>query len=133
MSKSNIQKSISKLPNLTYFGVGLYDNGKGLSQVEYDKQFKEEQDRLLNSVKAFNETCAWLLQINKIKSINTKHSSYGLKHIVEKDIGYITNGVFIAAAIHCGFDFKVEEGNPNVSFNMSEKSIKQASKDQSII
>ena len=123
MSKSDIRKSISKLPNLTDFGVGLYENGKGLSKSEYKKQFKKEQERLLDSVESFDKTCTWLSQINKIKSINTKNTSYGLKHIAEKDIGYITNGGFIAAAIHCGFDFKVYDNFPNVEFNMSAKSI----------
>ena len=75
----------------------------------------------------FVRTCEWLENINKIKTINTKHTSYGLKHIAEKHIGYITNGVFIAAAIYCGFDFKVRARNPNVMFNMSEKSIKEIS------
>jgi len=43
--------------------------------------------------------------------------------MAEQEIGYITNGVFIAAAIHCGFDVKFD-GSPNVMINISEKSLK---------
>lgn len=124
MSREQIQKTIDKLPRLTDFGVGLFDHGRGLSPAQFQEKFQKEQETLLNSTDAFFKTCEWLSEIEKIKTINSKHTSYGLKHIAEKDIGYITNGVFIAAAIHCGFDFKTRAGSPNVIFNMSEKSIK---------
>ena len=39
--------------------------------------------------------------------------SYGLKHVVEKFIGYITNGDFIAACIHAGFVVVPEPESPN--------------------
>ncbi len=124
MFKKNIKNVILKLPKLTDFGVGLFLNGKGLGKDEYKNEFKIERERLLNSEERFNKICNWLSQIQKIKSINNNHSSYGLKHYAEEDIGYITNGVFIAAAIHCGFKFKCVRDSPNVYFNMSEKSIK---------
>jgi len=41
----------------------------------------------------------WLSQFGKLKSLNKRGSSYGLKHVAAHDIGYVTNGVFIAAAI----------------------------------
>ncbi len=38
------------------------------------------------------------------KSIYRKRSSYGLKHLVERNIGiYISNGEFIAAMLLCGY------------------------------
>jgi hypothetical protein len=43
--------------------------------------------------------------------------------MAEKEIGYVTNGMFICAAVHCGFDFKIEQ--PNAMFNISERSLKQ--------
>ena len=116
MSKPDIEKAISKLPELTIFGVGIYENGRGLSKPERDRKFQEDQESLIQSVEPFDKTCAWLSQIEKIKSINTRRSSYGLKHIAEKDIGYIANGVFIAAAIHCGFDFKTYPDNSKCTF-----------------
>jgi hypothetical protein len=58
------------------------------------------------------------------KTINRRHSSYGLKHLAEPEIGYVTNGAFIAAAVHCGFSFETYPDSPNVCFGISEKSIK---------
>ena len=35
---------------------------------------------------------------------------------------YVSNGAFIAAAIHMGFDWKPDFDSPNVRFNISKKS-----------
>jgi hypothetical protein len=37
-------------------------------------------------------------------------------------------GVFIIAALHCGFRYKAYENSPNPCFNMSEASIKSLEK-----
>lgn len=124
MSRKDIENVINQIPELTDFGIGIYENGKGLSTSEYELEFKKNQNLLLKSTDSFDKTVNWLCDIKKIKRINNKHTSYELKHLAEKDINYITNGVFIAAAIHCGFNYKLEKGCPNVLFNMSEKSIK---------
>lgn len=128
MTRAKIESVIKKIPSLTDFGIGLFDGGRNLGRKEYEEQFKRNQEDLLESVAAFEKACEWLEQIKKIKTINRKRSSYGLKHVAEKDIGYITNGVFIAAAVHSGFEYKMYDNSPNVAFNMSEKSIKQIEK-----
>ena len=58
------------------------------------------------------------------ESINTKLSSYTLKHLVEdsslaKDssINYVANGAFIKAAIELGYKYK-QVGDLNAQFNM---------------
>jgi hypothetical protein len=56
--------------------------------------------------------------------------SYGIKHTAEQDIGYITNGVFIAAGIIAGYSYEIREGDPNVSFGMSEQSFKRIVNDR---
>jgi hypothetical protein len=62
----------------------------------------------------------WLSQFAKIRALNRRGTSYGLKHWAEDDIGYVTNGVFIAAAIAEGFTVHcVEFGSPNAWFNIS--------------
>lgn len=124
-TENKIKMIVDQTPYLTYFGIGLFDNGRGLKPSEYVNKMIEGRQKLINSTEEFAKTCKWLEQIDKIKTINRKHSSYSLKHIAEKKIGYISNGVLIAAAIHCGFDAKITPGQPNVNFNMSEKSIKK--------
>ena len=59
------------------------------------------------------------------QSFCTYMGSYGLKHIAEAELGYVSNGEFISAALALGFRMKVENGGPNAVFNMSTKSIKE--------
>ena len=125
MSKEQIKAVMKLVPDLTDFGIGIYEDGRGLSPEEKAEAFLSCKADLLNSTEAFQKAVEWVSRINKAKSFNQKRSSYGLKHLAEKHIGYITNGVFIAAAIHSGFDHKIQKNNPNVYFNMSESSIKE--------
>lgn len=73
----------------------------------------DEQAKVLN----------WCKQLDKQKGINKKRTSYGLKHIFEKDNFYITNGAFKGAMLVAGFDI-ADEKTINWTFNASEKSIK---------
>ncbi|MCR9909731.1 hypothetical protein NB545_20050 [Vibrio campbellii] len=125
MCRDSIQSAISVMPNLTNFGVGIYNNALGLISDEVKVKFQEEKLALLDSSESFIKTVEWLKQIEKTEKFNAKRSSYGLKHVAEKDIGYITNGVFIAAAIHSGFKYRIISDGPNVAFNMSEKSLRK--------
>lgn len=60
----------------------------------------------------------------RAKSINYRHTSYGLKHIAERQIGYVSNGQFIVAALLLGY--KTDLAAYNLSFNFTEASIRQA-------
>ena len=51
-----------------------------------------------------------------------------MKHLAEDEIGYVTNGAFIAAAIHCGFPYQLIPDSPNVRFGISEKSLARTNK-----
>ncbi len=70
---------------------------------------------------------AWIeLNCAPRKSINTRHSSYGLKHVVEVDsrgpqgYEYVTNGAFIQAALDLGYKaVRCHYSSPNAHFNMS--------------
>ena len=71
--------------------------------------------------------------LDKIKSFNMWHSSYGLKHVFETEYrkkledtfegSYITNGQFKGAMLKAGFDVK-DKTQLNWHFNLSERSIK---------
>jgi hypothetical protein len=50
-----------------------------------------------------------LRKLTQRKRINWQDSSYALKHILEPDLGYMTNGEFIYAAIHAGLRVEVDE------------------------
>jgi hypothetical protein len=61
----------------------------------------------------------WLRRFDKIKAPSQIGSSYGLKHVAEAEIGYTTNGAFIAAAIAEGFIVRRVGDGPNALLNIS--------------
>ena len=73
--------------------------------------------------KEFEAICNFLNENIKHTKTFSKNgsSSYGLKHVVEDIIHhYVSNGMFIAAALSCGYKMKYYDG-PNCYFAMSEK------------
>lgn len=66
----------------------------------------------------------WCDQLVKIKTINQRHSSYGLKHIFSASAFYVTNGEFKGAMLAAGFT-PDDTTRINWCFNVSERSIKQ--------
>lgn len=117
--------TMAKIPELNDFGIGLYDGNKRLPKEERDAIFLKDRKVLRTSVERVRDTISWLkANVRPIKTLNSGRSSYGIKHVAEKDIGYITNGVFIAAAVIAGFPYKIRWDSPNVQFGMSEKSFK---------
>jgi hypothetical protein len=105
----------------------LSDNGfKQLrgrrSQAEHEAQFIQwrEDIRAPRSLAQFMAARGWLRQFRKIKAPNQCGTSYGLKHCAQDDIGYVTNGCFIAAAIAEGFTVRRSQpDSPNALFNIS--------------
>ncbi|MDW4079552.1 hypothetical protein ACUXJ9_001486 [Staphylococcus caledonicus] len=95
-----------------------------------------EHFETLNEVKQ-NALLEFCYSINKIKTFNTRHSSYGLKHVFERKYrkalsgtfegSYVTNGQFKGAMLKAGFDVK-DKSRLNWHFNASEKSIKELDK-----
>lgn len=84
--------------------------------LEFETLSNEQQSTLVK----------WCEGLSKIKSFNLKHTSYGLKHLFEKEsFGfYITNGAFKKAMLEAGFNYTSKNGSINWNFNVSEKSIK---------
>jgi|TARA_R110002124_G_scaffold45705_2_gene137972 hypothetical protein len=98
---------ILKHPRLSPEGFGEYE--KPINEFEIQQAVK------------------WLEEVARDRStVNRKITSYGWKHIAEKNSErkYISNGAFIFAAIKLGFLVKCIEDGPNAYINISSKSIK---------
>ena len=97
-----MDRILEREPELSDFGFGL---GSENTPEERVATFKTNRQliREPRSLAQFLAACRWLGQFAKIKSFNKRGTSYGLKHVAAHDIGYITDGVFIAAAIAEGF------------------------------
>jgi hypothetical protein len=121
--------TMNRLPTLNDFGIGLFRDDYKRSREAQAKILADGRDVLRQSVDRVNDTKEWLLDsVAPIKTLNTRRSSYGVKHVAEKDIGYITNGVFIAAAVIAGYNYEIHPNSPNVTFGFSEKSLKAIEK-----
>jgi hypothetical protein len=111
---------LAEHPDLGNFGFGVFDSRhKTASQREAELAEEREVICQPRSLVAFIETRKWLRGKTKINKLNKKGSSYGLKHVVEREIGYITNGVFIAAAIAEDFNVKRIADSPDAWLNIS--------------
>lgn len=96
----------------------------------------------INDTRAFNELTNeqrnvlldWIDCFVIIKTINTEHSSYELKHFFEnsKDGFYITNGQFKGAMNNYGYKHSQRIGTSNDCYAISEHSIMLLKADQII-
>ncbi|HUX60568.1 MAG TPA: hypothetical protein VMV32_04600, partial [Ignavibacteriaceae bacterium] len=71
------------------------------------------------------QLCIDWLKTKKIqKTINRRASSYGIKHIIERELGtYIASGCFIAAVIHLGIPYKRMGDSFHISVAISSKEL----------
>lgn len=124
-------KALEKEPYLIDFGIRCsFHIDRKRTAEENHAIFQGQKESFADSgYREFNVCCEWLQGCATRKTINTSFSSYRLKHLVEawakkagRDDYYVSNGAFIAAAIHMGFDWKPDFDSPNVRFNISGKS-----------
>jgi hypothetical protein len=116
------EQVLEELPQLTAFGIGVF-----WTHRHRVGEFEKERQALVSAKARVQEIAQWVFRnLEPQKGINTKHTSYGYKHIAEREIGYVANGEFIAAAVMVGFRYKLTPDFPNVKFNFTERSIKVA-------
>lgn len=122
-----LRAAAEKMPRLTRSGIseriGRFAHHK--TQDEFDRMRQE----LLSpgSVDEFLAAEEWLALCTKHQKPFRKASSYGFKEQIEKRArklrlergSYVANGVFIAAAISCGFDVHPIDGGPNAHLNIA--------------
>ena len=85
---------LAKFPDLTEIGFGG-------SSADRDAML------LPQSLDDFRRARAWLRAKPRTTHVNSSAGTcYGLKHLAEPEIGYSTNGTFIAAALAEGFKIK---------------------------
>jgi hypothetical protein len=119
VAAADMARVLEQEPELSDFGYGL----SGAEQTHEERRARFETNRQLirepRSLAQFLAARQWLRQFAKIGSFNKRGTSYGLKHVAAHDMGYCTNGVFIAAAIAEGFRVRREGRSPNVVLNIS--------------
>jgi glyoxalase superfamily protein len=130
-TEQDFLSAIEKEPYLIDFGIRCNFHIDRKKTAEENKAiFHSQRDSFARSgYREFCLCCEWLKGCTQRKTINTSLFSYRLKHMVEawakktgRDDYYVSNGAFIAAAIHMGFEWKPDFDSPNVRFNISGKS-----------
>ena len=123
-SKLAIEKVMAEYPDLSSSGFGQPG----------EKEFEKWREAMVDPehVRHFELSAEWLRDKGRLRYVSTKNgSSYGLKHRASRDLAkkrdksaeghtYISNGMFIAAAVALGFKVKqCSRGNPNAFFNLA--------------
>lgn len=115
---------------LSYHGFGA-NRRVGRTPSEKLEEIQMGRDHMLHdeSVGEFIRAIAFLNGKPKRKTINKSCSSYSLKHKAEMSFGdfkggsYVSNGMFIAAALHLGFSHVRSRGDgQNAHFNIGRVS-----------
>ncbi len=117
----NIQKILEKEPTLMPFGI----EGPGTFRSD-DKEFDDDYMQQI-------QTCMdWLKEREVAKDINYNSTSYGIKHIIEREVKtYVSNGCFIAAVIGLGIPYKTIPLSPNIYVQISKKELYKNDPNQS--
>jgi hypothetical protein len=130
-TKQDFLNALAKEPYLIDFGIWCSSHRDRKRTAKENKEtFEGQRSSFSNGgFREFGVCCEWLKGCVRRKTVNASISSYTLKHMVEawakksgRDDYYVSNGSFIAAAIHMGFAYKEDFDSPNVRFNISKKS-----------
>ena len=122
MSKEAVERVMAEVPELTASGFWYPFNYRRLTREERNAKYRERREAMLSPscIDEFERACGWLSRQKRTKNVNQRSgTSYGLKHVAEKEAGYAENGMFIAAAITCGFKWKRAWDTPNAWLNIS--------------
>lgn len=125
--EEKFKQVLYKNPKLTYYGWGVPDELKLFREgkrEEMEALRLELREQLFNAYDEFERAYDFCSKLEKLTKINPKHTSYSYKQHAEEYSGAkVSNGAFIAAAISAGFKKRVDEFNPNVWFNINERSL----------
>lgn len=123
-----IDAVVEKEPRLTAFGLGVHDETR-LSPSQYKANFDRDRAEMYGAdcEEQFEQCLRFLAHVEPTTEFNRRRASYGFKHDCERWCGrYVSNGMFIAAAIHAGFKWRrVAAASPSVVLNISQRSVDQ--------
>ena len=109
--------ALAKLPNLGTFGMGVF-GGPHDDRCQKLPKFIAYRAELSQRLDEIAAAAAWLRTQGRLKTINSRRSSYSYKHMVEDwcrevlgEHRYVSNGAFIAAAVGLGVPYRLDNYN----------------------
>jgi hypothetical protein len=112
-AKVSVEDILYHYPDLTYSGF-VVGGGPKRSLDERAAETLRDRQRMLTpyAIDQFLRSYDWLVRQPKTAKINRRAgTSYGLKEEVERESGYVSNGMFIAGAY--ASDYVVEQAGYN--------------------
>lgn len=126
MTRGDIAAVLGRFPELNYAGMGLFERGRSLTESQRREELQAGRDRLLERAEMCSRCCRWLSDVTRTRAVNRRRTSYEWKELAEGKVGYVTNGAFIAAALHLGFPVETDSDSLNVLIGISERSYRAA-------
>lgn len=134
-SRRAIKRVLDLHPTLNANGFGALEIGQPKSERERLEEIAAGRRELGKDWQQFLAAVSVLERLTKTACISWRAGGcYSLKHtfapLMASRIlgGYVTNGTFICAAIHCGFRLKIK--GPNAWINVSSKSVESLLKQE---
>lgn len=118
---------MTREPLLNYSGIGYGDFHR--TRAERLATFERWRTELRAAAADVATVSAWLLaNIEPIRTVNRRTTSYGIKHTVERSLDrYVSNGELIAAGIIAGYPYiRTDRDSLNVYFGMGTRSLRAA-------
>lgn len=108
--------------------------GYAINGIYNDNPFTYDDYSLFDeniSEKTRNVCVEWINKhMIKSKKANRRHSSYGLKHLLERDTGiYMSNNRFKSLMLNCGH-YPLDESRLNWEFRILEKPLTERAKER---
>jgi hypothetical protein len=122
---ADMARIMAEHPDLNILGFGVHSLRR-MSAARQAAELAERRRELLEpaALAQFEKARAWLARQGRTCNISSSAgSSYGIRHVAENTIGYVANGVFIAAAYAEGFRVRHIETSPHAWLNISKASI----------
>ena len=101
-----LRRVLKRYPDLTYRGLSGVDRRLKIFSEERAASIRREHEAMLTpaALDQFERCCRWLEKQPRTTKVHPQSgNSYSLKEEVEQESGYVTSGMFIAAAIACGY------------------------------
>jgi hypothetical protein len=121
MTRDDIAAVLARYPSLNPEGLGFPRGLRPTDPAGREEWLARQRATLLGDwhADACTRAESWLMERTKIRT--PRLSSYWLKHRAEEEVGYITNGDLIVAAIHLGFPIKGSPDSINPLVGVSSK------------
>ena len=130
--RRTLDEVMAAYPTLTWIGFGIGQSGPDSASrataAGRAHLLEDHRAHLRDRAAQIARACDWIEEhLAKTRRVSRAMGSYGLKHLIEAHIDYLSNGECIAAMAMCGYQVQPEAPpSPNALFNLSARALRAA-------